>query len=61
MGDLNNDTAIDALDLTLLKMHLLGIKVLAGDALKAADIDASGTVDAIDYVQLKKIILTQAI
>ncbi len=61
VGDLNNDTAIDALDLTLLKMHLLGIKVLAGDALKAADIDASGTVDAIDYVQLKKIILTQAI
>ncbi len=61
LGDLNNDTAIDALDLTLLKMHLLGIKTLTGDALKAADIDASSTVDAIDYVQLKKIILTQAV
>lgn len=61
LGDLNNDTAIDALDLTLLKMHLLGLKTLTGDALKAADIDASNTVDAIDYVQLKKIILTQAV
>lgn len=59
-GDLNNDKAIDALDLTLLKMHILGVKILEGNALKAADIDASGAVDAIDYVQLKKIILTQA-
>ncbi|HEX2926927.1 MAG TPA: glycoside hydrolase family 9 protein [Ruminiclostridium sp.] len=59
LGDLNNDKAVDALDLTLLKMHILGVKPLSEDAMKAADMDANGTVDALDYVQLKKNILSQ--
>jgi hypothetical protein len=58
-GDINSDTQIDALDLTLLKMHLLGSKPLEGDALKAADVDASGTVDALDLLQLKRYLLGQ--
>ncbi len=56
-GDLNGDKEVNALDLTLLKMHLLGSQLLTGDALKAADIDSSGSVDALDLLRLRSYLL----
>lgn len=56
-GDLNNDSEIDALDLSLLKLHILQSKLLTGDALKAADLNADNSVDSLDYMLLKKSIL----
>ncbi|MHB8064219.1 MAG: dockerin type I domain-containing protein [Ruminiclostridium sp.] len=46
--------------MTLLKMHLLGVKPLTGDALKAADLDSNDSIDALDYVELRKNILSQS-
>lgn len=56
-GDLNGDKEINALDLTLLKMHLLGKSALTGDFLKAADIDSNDSVDALDLMKLKSYLL----
>ncbi|PYG86842.1 sialate O-acetylesterase [Ruminiclostridium sufflavum DSM 19573] len=56
-GDINNDLNIDALDFSLIRMHLLGVRELSGDAFDAADVDSSGTVDALDYAILKKYLL----
>ncbi|AEY66040.1 sialate O-acetylesterase [Clostridium sp. BNL1100] len=60
-GDINNDSQIDAIDFSLVKMHVLGIKTLSGDALKAADVDSSGSVDAIDLALFKKYLLGQIV
>ncbi|OPX42283.1 endo-1,4-beta-xylanase Z precursor [Ruminiclostridium hungatei] len=56
-GDLNADEQVDAIDFSLLKMHLLGQRLLEGDALAAADMDFSGSVDVLDLAQLKKYLL----
>ncbi|QNU66061.1 glycoside hydrolase family 9 protein [Ruminiclostridium herbifermentans] len=58
IGDLNMDKSIDALDLAAMKMHLLGSKLLSGDALKAADMNSDGFVDAIDFAKLKMYMLS---
>jgi hypothetical protein len=55
-GDLNEDGAVDALDLALLKKYLLtGAAVKIN--LSAADVNASGTIDAIDLALLKSYLL----
>ncbi len=56
-GDLNSDGNIDALDLSLMKQHLLGITQLAGDSLKAADLDGEGNVNVLDFDLLKQYLL----
>ncbi|OPX42896.1 endo-1,4-beta-xylanase Z precursor [Ruminiclostridium hungatei] len=53
-GDVNLDGRVDAIDLALLKAHLLQISKLTGDALSAADLDSDGTVDALDFMKLKQ-------
>ncbi len=53
-GDVNLDGRIDAIDLALLKAHLLQISKLTGDALAAGDFDADGTVDSLDFMKLKQ-------
>lgn len=58
-GDLNLDGNIDALDLAAMKMHLLGSKILTGDALKAADMNSDGSIDALDFAKLKMYMLAQ--
>jgi endoglucanase len=58
IGDLNMDKSVDALDLAAMKMHLLGSKLLSGDALKAADMNSDGFVDAIDFAKLKMYMLS---
>jgi sialate O-acetylesterase len=56
-GDVNNDLQVDALDFSLIKMHLLGIKEISDDAFEAADVNLSGAVDALDYAIVKKYLL----
>lgn len=53
-GDVNLDGRIDAIDLALLKAHLLQISKLTGDALAAGDFDSDGTVDSLDFMKLKQ-------
>ncbi len=55
LGDINSDDSIDALDLMLIKKHLLGAETIENTVL--ADLDASGTVDAIDFALLKQYLL----
>lgn len=54
-GDVNGDRTVDALDLSLLKMYLLGtITTFPSDQGKnAADVDMSGSVDSIDLSMIK--------
>ena len=52
---MNSDDAIDALDFMAMKKHLLGIETIKD--LKAADLDASGTVNAIDFALFKQYLL----
>jgi hypothetical protein len=53
-GDLNSDSAIDSLDLALLKGHLLGVSTIKD--LTLADLDGDGTVNAIDFSLLNRYI-----
>lgn len=49
-GDLNEDKLIDAIDLALLKKCILD----NNQSIKSADVDGNGSVDAIDFVYMKK-------
>ncbi len=55
LGDINSDGAIDAIDLILIKKHLLGLETIENKVL--ADLDASGEVDAIDFALMKQYLL----
>lgn len=55
LGDLNNDSTVDSLDLALLKGHLLGISTLSNASL--ADVNADSVVDSIDLSLYKKYLL----
>lgn len=57
LGDVNTDGAVDAIDLALLKKHLLGTSQLTGTGLINADANKDGAVDALDMVLVKKAIL----
>ena len=54
LGDVNEDSSIDALDLMAIKKHLLG-EAIENTAL--ADLDGSGAVDAIDFALMKQYLL----
>ncbi len=55
LGDINSDKSIDAIDLMLIKKHLLGTETIEKTSL--ADLDASGTIDAIDFALMKQYLL----
>lgn len=57
VGDLDNSGDINAIDIALLKKHLLGTSPLEGAALAAADVNGDGSVDAIDFAIFKKYLL----
>ena len=54
-GDINNDGQIDAIDLLLLKKHLLGLEPIQNTQL--ADMDGNGEINSIDFSLLKKYLL----
>ncbi|MEJ6952487.1 glycosyl hydrolase family 28-related protein [Natronospora cellulosivora (SeqCode)] len=57
LGDLNGDGIIDSLDYILLARHLLGIRDLNPNYLKAADLNADALLDSLDLSILGRCIL----
>ena len=53
-GDTDGNGSIDELDMDALRQHLLGVDLLTGAYLTAADINKDGTVDSMDVLQLMK-------
>lgn len=56
-GDTNMDNSINAVDLAAVKMHILGVKTLSGDAAKAGDVNGDGVINAVDLAAIKMHIL----
>ena len=57
IGDANQDGKIGVGDLVVMKKHFLGLSLLTGDGLLAADIDKSTVIDITDLVLIKKHLL----
>jgi len=56
-GDPNGDSAIDAIDLLMVRRYLLGLTSLSNEYLEAADANHDGTVDAIDLLLIRRYLL----
>ena len=56
-GDTNEDDQINAIDLAAVKMHILGVKTLSGNAAVAGDINGDGVINAVDLAAIKMHIL----
>lgn len=56
-GDTNDDGNINAIDLAAVKMDILGVKKLEGNALKAGDVNGDSVINAIDLAAIKMHIL----
>ena len=54
LGDVNNDDAVDASDLTALARHVAKIQLLDAEYLEAADVNKDGNVDATDLTMLAR-------
>jgi hypothetical protein len=52
-GDVNGDSAVDVTDYTLVRLHLLQLTTLTGDALLAADANEDGEVTISDYAAIR--------
>lgn len=59
IGDLNGDNAVDATDLAMMKMYLLGIinDFPVQNDIEAGDLNKDGVIDALDFVVFKKYLL----
>jgi len=57
LGDIDNDSDVDAADYILVKRAVLKTYELTEEQFDVADIDADGDVDATDYVLVKRIVL----
>lgn len=53
-GDVNVDGSVDNLDVTLINKYLLGTAVLSEQGKKNADVDANGTIDTTDSLNILK-------
>lgn len=56
-GDTNKDDLINAIDLAAVKMDILGVKKLEGDAFVGGDVNGDGVINAIDLAAIKMHIL----
>ena len=53
-GDVNEDGSVDNLDVTLINKYLLGTAELSEQGKKNADVDANGTIDTTDSLNILK-------
>ncbi|HEX3028382.1 MAG TPA: RICIN domain-containing protein [Clostridia bacterium] len=57
-GDMNGDNTFDALDLATMKLYLLKLETeFTEQQLKAADVDDSGGIDALDFAIMKAVLV----
>lgn len=56
-GDTSDDGLINAVDLAAVKMHILGVKGLEGNAFNAGDINSDNVINAVDLAAIKMHIL----
>lgn len=56
-GDTNGDGKINAIDLAAVKMDILGVKKLEGNAAKSADVNGDSVINAVDLAAIKMHIL----
>lgn len=57
LGDPTLDGLINVNDVNAMKLHILGTKILVGDAFSAGDMDLSGVINVNDVNLIKKLIL----
>ena len=57
LGDTNDDGKIDIVDLAKVQMHILNLKMLKDNSLKAADTNKDGKIDIIDLAKVQMHIL----
>lgn len=55
LGDVNSDGQIDAIDLQLMKKHILGLGEI--ENIESADLDNNGDVNALDFSLMKQYLL----
>jgi hypothetical protein len=56
-GDVNGDSAVNAVDLLMVRKHLLGTYTLQEEYLRAGDVNRDGTVNAVDLLMVRKHLL----
>ncbi len=56
-ADTNSDGKINAVDLAAVKMHILGVKSLSGNAATAGDVNGDSAINALDLAAIKMHIL----
>ena len=57
LGDINNDSRINSMDMLLIKRHILDIDKLGYFEKQRADLNRDGTISNIDLVMIRKYIL----
>jgi hypothetical protein len=57
LGDVNGDGVVDTSDYTLIRLHVLGLSLLTGNAILLADVNQDGAVDETDQDLVRDYIL----
>ena len=57
VGDINGDDRVDIIDLIKAKKHIVGAEILTGVDFNTADLDKNNTVNSVDLILLRKILL----
>ena len=58
-GDVSGDKQITSLDYVQIKNHIMGIKLIVTERLKAADVSKDGKVTSLDYIKVKNHIMNE--
>lgn len=53
-GDVSGDGIIDVIDLTLIKRHMMELRIMENEYLQAGNLDKAGAIDVIDLTLLKR-------